>query len=277
MNFVNAIMTTLVRTLMAPLAAWPLTGLVLLGLLSGIGAAVVFRFTSPQRGLRWVADWTRANLLAMKLFKDEFGVTIRALGCLMIAVVLRLLFSLPPMLVLVIPFTLLLSQMAMWYEFRAPRPGEPLVVEAVVLPEHWDPAGDVRLEVPAGVQIETEVISNPARHSYAWRIRASQDVRRQRLTVTLPAGRFEKVLTVQADPARLALVSPKRPGPGLLDRILYSAEPGFDTASPVQEISVRVGPRKTPVFGWNVPWWLTFFVFSIVGALLIKPFVKVQF
>lgn len=277
MNVINAATGFIVQLLLAPLAHWPLVGLAVLGILSGVGAAVVFRYTSPQGGLRWVADKTRANLLAMKLFKDEFAVTLRSLGALLVLIVLRLVLTLPPMIVLAIPFSLLLGQMAMWYEFRAPRPGEPIVVEAVVKPEVWTAASDVRLELPAGLQQQVGVIANSQRHSYAWRIGAAQDVPATTLALQFAGQKFEKRIRVSHAATPLVAVTPLRPTANLLDQLLYPLEPAFEAGSPVQSISIQLSPLNHPILGWKVPWWLTFFVFSLVGALLAKPFVKVQF
>ena len=60
-------------------------------------------------------------------------------------------------------------------------------------------------------------------------------------------------------------------------RLLHPAEAALPAAAPVKRIDIQVAPRTTPVFGWNVPWWATFLILSIVVALLVRPFLGVQF
>jgi hypothetical protein len=45
----------------------------------------------------------------------------------------------------------------------------------------------------------------------------------------------------------------------------------------VRGIDLRYPVRSTPIFGIDVPWWATFIVLCMVTALLVKPFLKVQF
>jgi hypothetical protein len=72
--------------------------------LAGLVAAIVFRFTSRQDLLRRDAELIQAQLLAMKLFRDDLGTMCGSLGRLLRYTVLRLWHSLPPTLVMVVPF-----------------------------------------------------------------------------------------------------------------------------------------------------------------------------
>ena len=76
---------------------------------------------------------------------------------------------------------------------------------------------------------------------------------------------------------RLTQVSLRRPGTDFWDRLLRPGEPGFSADWPVEAVDVLYPRRSTPFFGFDIPWWGTFFIVSIAAALLMKPFVKVQF
>jgi hypothetical protein len=82
---------------------------------------------------------------------------------------------------------------------------------------------------------------------------------------------------VAEDSARLAKVSERRPGAGLFERWLHPAEAAFASDSPVRAIVVEYPQRSTPLFGYDVPWWLTFFIVSMLAAVLARPWLRVQF
>ena len=46
----------------------------------GVGLLIVFKYTSNQKAIGKVRDSIKANLLALKLFKDSISVTLKAQG-----------------------------------------------------------------------------------------------------------------------------------------------------------------------------------------------------
>lgn len=278
MNALHGALNSVTAAVMRPLAALPpWVGLVVASLVFGVIAAVAYRYTSPQAALRRVADQIRANLLSMRLFKDDMWITLKAQGALLRAAGLRLLFSLPPLAVMLVPFVLLAAQLAMYYEFRPLAPGEPARVEMQVLPERWGEVSAAELTAPDGIKVEA-VVRDPAAHTITWRFRAEREVGPQRLVWRLGEGAaVDKAVVVRDDAGRIEFVSPVRAGPSVWERLLYPGEPAFDRDSPVQRISVAYASRSTPIFGLNVHWIITLVVVSILGAFLVKPFMKVQF
>lgn len=277
MDFINGILAGVVGGILRATAGLhPLVPLCLLALVSGVVAGVCFRYTSSQRGLKRASDLIRANLLGMRLFGDDAGAVLRSLGGLMLAVLARLGLSLPPMVVMIVPFAFLLAQMAMWYEFRPLRPGERALLEIRVQPDAFQRFADLKPELPADV-----VLAGPVRDArsgtISWELRPMRATGPTTITWRAGGETFEKRLWVAERDDRIAEASPMRPGVSLWERLLYPAERAFGASSAVQEIRIAYPTRSTPVFGWNVPWWLTFLVVSIVGALALKPFMKVQF
>lgn len=278
MDAVNAILAAVIRAVCEPLAAGPrLLPLVIIALVSGALASIGFRYTSYQTGLKRVADSVRANLLAMRLFRDDLFVSLRAIGGLFAASFLRLLFSLPPLVILMAPFVLLVTHLAMWYEFAPPPVWQRVALEVRVKPEVWDAAKNAVLELPPHV----EIIGSPLRvqrdHTLAWTIKATEPVTAGKLRIKIGEQTVEKEFQAGPSP-RLRAFSPERPGDSLWRQILYPVERALPAESPALDVQIHgIAAARNPIFGWNVPWWLTFFVVSIVGALLVKPFVKVQF
>jgi hypothetical protein len=281
-NAVNAVIHALIAWALAPLAGLPpWFALVVFGAISGVVAAIVFRFTSSQAALKRVGDQTRAALLAMRLFSDDPRNTLRAQFALLAASGRRLLLSLPPMLVMIVPFAILLTHLAMWYEFAPLRPGatplhETALLQATFSEAAWKAGRDLTPGLPDGVALTGRVRDDRTR-TVTWRLNPQLAIAAAKVTFSLPNGSQVEKSIVTGDGRSLALAVPRRPGPAFLDRVLYPAEPAFAADSPVQSIAIQYPRRSTPILGVNVPWWLTFFIASIVGALLAKPFVGVRF
>jgi hypothetical protein len=282
MNALNAVLSKLTSLVLTPFLGLPAqVALIVISIVAGILAAIAFRYTSNQAALKRVADQVRASLLAMRLFKEDLRSVFRAQLSLFKASGLRLWYSLPPLVVLIIPFVLLLAQLAMWYEFRPVAPGEAVLVEVTLASEAWaDPP--LKLIAPDMIAVESSV-RNAHDHAITWRIRPQPEaLKHNPLTLRFALGEqtvAEKSFAVSASGGRneLVVVSPVRPGPSFWDRLLYPGEPAFGKRSPVQAISISYGSRTNTLFGLAIPWWLTFFVVSILAALALKPVIKVQF
>jgi hypothetical protein len=220
-------------------------------------------------------------MLAMRLFKDDLRSIFRAQLGLFKASGLRLWYSLPPMVVLIIPFVLLLAQLAMWYEFRPAAPGEATLVEVRLTPEAW---ADPSLELVApDVIVDEQAVRNSHDHTVTWRLRPrAAAVGRNPLRLQFVLGGqtvAEKQFAVSGTGGmnELVFVSPLRPDTNFWDRLLYPGEPAFGPDSPIQRIAIRYESRTNTLFGLAIPWWLTFFIVSILAALALKPVIKVQF
>ncbi|MFW6124713.1 MAG: hypothetical protein ACOC46_01085 [Pirellulales bacterium] len=276
MNALNAILTRVSHALLTPFAALPLVGLLFWSAVAGVVMTLVFGRTSNQRALAAAADRTRAQLLAIRLFKDDLGVALRAQVELLKATGWRLLHSLPPMLVMAVPFVLVLAQLSLWYEHRPLVPGERTIIAVQLAPQAWTQSRDVELEAPPSVAVETAALRDGTDRTLYWRLRA---LKPGPVTLRWQFGPrvVEKQLALAENPRRLQRVSVRRPGAGILDRLLNPGEPGFGADSPVQAIVVRHPSRRTPVLGLDLPWWATFVLASIVAALVVRPLLRVRF
>jgi len=275
MNNFNRLLTQIGAALLAPFESYPVTGLVVWGAVSGVVATYVFGRTSNQRRLAEVADQTRAQLLAIKLFKDDLRVTFQCQLTLLKETGKRLAYSAAPMIVMMIPFVLVMTQLAVWYEHEPLRPGETTVVEMKLADDAWNTFRDVQIEAPRGVVVETESLRDEFQHTLCWRIRPQQP---GSLTLSWRLGgeALHKEVAVDEKSA-LVRVSTRRPGTGTWDRLLHPAEAGFSAGDPVQGIDVEYAARRSPIFGLDVPWWATFLIVSTLTALAVRPFFGVQF
>ena len=282
MNALNAVLLKLTNLLLAPFMALPAqVALIVLSIIAGVLAALAFRYTSNQDALKRVADQVRASLLAMRLFKDDLRSVFRAQLSLFTASGLRLWYSLPPLVVLIVPFVLLLSQLAMWYEFKPAAPGEAVLVEVTLSPASWiNPTFEM---ITPDVITNEQSVRDANNHTITYRLRPHAIAVSQspvRLYFALDNKNIAEKQLVVSDTGgknELLFVSPLRPDTSFWDRLLYPGEPAFAADSPIKRIEIRYGSRDNTVCGLNIHWLVTFFVVSILAALALKPFIKVQF
>ncbi|MAE62908.1 MAG: hypothetical protein CMJ18_01440 [Phycisphaeraceae bacterium] len=277
MDIVNAAMNRLGHLIISPFAAVPLVGLLLLSALTGVALTWIIGKTSNQRALRRAADRARAQVLAIRLFKDDLKVMLGAPLAVMGSSLARCLHTVPSLLVVAVPMALLFCQMAVWYQRRPLEPGETAVVRLAIAPDAWQVFRDVSIDAPPGVEVETPALRDDAEHALFWRIRAGAPVE-EPLRWTIDDATFEKRIAIAESPGRLAPVAPIRPGTGWFDRLVHPLEAGFESTSPVHRIDVTYPSRVVnEVLGYAVPWWLTFLVVSILVALLSRRWLGVQF
>jgi hypothetical protein len=277
MNWINARITDLSNLVLGPFETWPpLLVLILLSAVFGVAMTVIFRYTSSQAKLRTVARKTKAQLMCLRLFKDDLGVAVRCQGSIIKAIGQRLWYSVPPMLVLIIPFVFILTQLALRYENRPLVPGESVIASVQLTPAGWDERDSVLLRAPRAVTVETPALRDEAEQAIYWRLRLDEPTT-EPLVFRVGYYEAEKSLAGTEDGARLLPVNARRAGTGFWDRLLRPGEPGFTAEWPVSGIDLRYPERSTPVLGINVPWWLTFLILCMVAALIARPFLKVQF
>jgi hypothetical protein len=277
MNALNSILTAITDaffSLWAHQPAW--APLVVASALAGLVAAIVFRFTSRQDLLRRDAELIQAQLLAMKLFRDELGTMFGSLGRLLRYTVLRLWHSLPPVLVMVVPFVLLLAQLARWYEHAPLVPGDQALVVLQLSKDEWSATQTLDLEQSAEFVVETPSLRDPAEHALYWRIGVTQS-REATLRWTLPRQEIEKRIAVASNRQQLLAVDARRPGPGWTDRLLHPGETAFEASDTIRGIEVQYPRRSTPLLGLDLPWWATFLIVSVLAALLGGRVMRVQF
>jgi hypothetical protein len=276
MDSSNQFLTSVGDLLLAPFRNCAGTGLVFWSVITGVLMTYVFGKTSNQRALRNAADGIRAQLFAVKLFKEDLFVTFQCQIALLKFTGMRLLHSIPPMIVMAVPLLLVLTQLAMRYEHRPLVKGERAVVALHVKPDRWKEVRDVALMSGDRFVVETEALRDERNSTILWRVRAAGS-ESDRLQWHLNRDSIVKDLPISATEGFLLTANPIRPGALLWDRLSSPAERGLPTASPVSSIEIQLRARETPILGWNIPWWATFFVVAMIAALIAGKFLGVQY
>jgi uncharacterized membrane protein (DUF106 family) len=273
LDLVNTITVPVGDAVFAALGVFsPGVGLWIISAVAGVIMLLIWRYTSNQSAIADVRRQISAHLLATRLFKDNLAVTFRAQRQILWQALRLMGHSLRPMAVMLVPFVLIMVQIGLRYEFRPFSPGERIRVKATMRSPEATQGVGARLALPEGITADrNDPCRAPALRTVDWRLAASKP------------GDWMLVFGEGADQVRM----PLRVGGGFVrlsrfrggafsDRLLYSAEPSIDPASAFESIEVYYPARSTPVFGLDVHWLITFFVLSIVFALLAKPVLKVH-
>jgi hypothetical protein len=272
LRILNPICTAIadaIYALLSPFPPW--VGLVLISAVAGVVMLVAFRYLSNQTGITRAKDDIKANLLALKLFKDDLRVALRAQGRIMWALLRLQRYVLVPVLWMALPTMLLLAQMAMRYQWRPHFLGEPILLK-VYSADPLALSASASVESSSAISVEVGPIGDD--DDVSWRMRGLQ-MGRSLVPVMLGATAFDKEFVIGNS---LQRVSPVRPSPRWIDQLLYPIEPVVpsDSRTQIERIEILYPPLESRIYGSDY-WVLTFFVVSMVTALLLKPLFKVRF
>jgi len=270
LGILNPICTAIGDAVYAVIGLFPIwLGLTLVSVIAGVLMLLVFRYTSNQEAIGWAKDDIKANLLALKLFKEDLGVTLRAQCRLLWAVGRLQRYMFTPFLIMLLPMLLGLAQMAVRYQWRPLHPGEEAFIKMKLAEDHTNPR---TAELEPGEAVSIEVGSVPGAGEIAWRVRG-RTPGRHALRFRIGDSVVEKELVVGKGFER---VSAERPGHRWTAQLLHPVEGRLPADSPVESIVVEYPSRDSYIHGEG--WWLlTFFVVSLIAALVLSPVFKVRF
>lgn len=247
----------------------PWFGITLISVVLGIVMLVAFGKFSNQERIGRAKDDIKANLLALKLYKDELGVVFSAQVKILWAICRLQRYVLTPVLILTPPMLLLLAQMGVRYQWRPLHVGETAIVKAS-LADETNGSDFSLISDSGGAVIEAGPIAGDG--SVAWRVRAEEPGRHV-LNLEANGERITKELVVGEAGQR---VSALRPGGVWYDQLLHPVEGSLPSSGPIRWIELSYPPLESYVYGSD--WWiLYFFVVSMATALAFKPFFGVRF
>jgi hypothetical protein len=238
---------------------------------TGVFLLLIFKYTSNQSAIGKVRDGIKANILALKLFKDSISVTLRTQGHLFKGAFLLLFHAIRPMLVMILPVSLLLGQLGLWYQSKPLSPGQ----EALVTIKFNDSAGssweNVSIETTTAIDLTSDPVRIFSSKEVNWKIKGRENGY-HRLVFQMNGQKFEKELAVGEGFMRVSI---ERPAWSWTEILLHPLEEPFKPDSIVKSINIDYPERYMLVLG--IPWWLLyFFIASMVFALIFKPLIKVR-
>jgi hypothetical protein len=271
MDLVNRLITGFFSILFWPLAPLPpVWAVAFVSVFAGALMVWIFGRVSRQERIRRVKDRIRGNLFGVRLYQHEIGVVFRLQKQIMADTVRYMGLSVAPMLVILIPKSLVIVQLNLHFDSRPLRPGERAIVRVSVA----DPdllAGRMSLKPDESFVVETPPVRTASAKEAAWRIRA---VRPGHHSLKLEIGDLEIEKTLDIGNGWRA-VSPLRTA-NLVDSFLYPFEPRLDDQAGVKAVEVAYRPLPLEVFGVDVDWLVFFFIISVVAGFALKGAFGVQ-
>ena len=259
------------------LICWPFLGLApmwamtAISLVSGVVMVWIFGKVSDQDTIKQVREQIRGNLIGVRLFQSDIGVVLRLQRRIFGDTFHYMRYALVPMVVLLIPVVLIMTQLNLRFASRPFEPGEQALVKTY-LRDASTLDGDLRLDAPDGVTVETQAVRIPATREVAWRVRIETHGE-HRLRV-LAGGQEIETRLIAGD--QWGAVPQRRTGRGVLDSLLYPGEPPIPTGHPVEAIEIAYPPLELGAFGWSVNWLVAFFVLSLVFGFAFKDMLGVE-
>ncbi|MGB5659586.1 MAG: hypothetical protein WBO54_08905 [Thermoanaerobaculia bacterium] len=272
MTLLNSILQTLVNGLLAPFRQFPIGALVLISIVTAVGMLLVFKKTSNQTALEAVKRRIHACLFEIRLFNDDLRAIFRAQFEILRTNLSYLRLQLVPLVFILPPMILLLTQLQPHYGYRGLHIGESVLVKVAVddsLTGEGAAKPPVHLEVPAGLRLETPGVWIPARGELAWRMVAEQ-AGKYDLIVHLADESFAKSVQVSEE---FVSRSPLRAVPGFVDQLLFPAEKPLPKGASVRAIELAY--PEDPTFFFMPRWMWIFFVLTIVFAFALRKPMKV--
>ncbi len=255
-------------------ALGPWAAMAAVSLLTGLLMLFIFKKTSNQAGILRMKNLIKAHLLEIRLFKNDFGQTLRSQGRILVANGRYLGYAVKPMLVMLVPILLLLLQLDVWYGARSLRPGETAVVK-VRLDASANPlSAHLSIAAPPGLTVETPALRIEEEKEIDWRIRADA-VGIHELKFTADGGTFTKTVAVGL-PLLKAKIVPLRVRSGGWDALNHPGEALLPSDQPVVSVEVAYPPARLSLFGWRMHWLVAYFLLSIVFGFGLKGVFKVE-
>jgi hypothetical protein len=270
--WLNAVANAVGRSLLAPIAAMPgWLSATLIAVVTGVLLLAVFKYTSNQNAIKRTRNDINAHLLALKLFKDSTAVCLRAQGRILLGALRLFVLAIVPMLVMAVPVTLLLEQLALWYQFRPLRVGEETVVTMKLSDAAATRWPEVRLEPSEAVEVVVGPVRVRSKREVCWRVAARND------------GAHDVVFRVDGEPSakrvaigdRFVRLDPRRPSWEWSDILMNPDEEPFRPDSAVQSIELTYPDRPSWTSGTD--WWVVYwFGVSFVAAICFRGLLKVN-
>ena len=271
-TWINFLANVLAKFLFAPIAVLPgWLSITVISAIVGVLLLVIFKYTSNQTAIGRVRSDIKADMLIFKLFKDSLAVTLSAQGRVFKGAFLLLFHAIVPMLVMIIPVSLVLAQMGSWYQFRPLQTGEHALVTLALNDNPDSDWPNVSIQPSSTVVVETGPVRIFSKREINWEIKACENGDHN-IVFLIDGQKVEKSVAIGEGFMRL---SPMRPGRKCSDILLYPLEKPFAPYSPVQSISIDYPNRPSRISGTD--WWIAyFFVASMALAFLFKPLLKVK-
>ncbi len=172
MEHFNLVTTSLFSALLSPFSALPpVWGLLAISVIAGILLALVYGKISNQRALKNVKRYITAGIYESVLFRHDLPTSLRAQAGMLWGGIRYFAIAVPPILILLIPSLVILSQLNLRYGSRALEAGEKATVTLTMKSE--DALFEAEAHGSAGLSL-TPPLRDLDNLTVSWRIDAAQ-------------------------------------------------------------------------------------------------------
>lgn len=271
-DFLNRVLTPAFDLVCWPFRTVPpIWAMTMISLASGVVMVWIFGKVSDQETIRRIREHIRGNLIGVRLFQSDIGVVLRLQRRILGDTFRYMRLAVVPMVVLLVPVVLIMTQLNLRFSARPLLPGEAVIVKAY-LRDVGSLDKNVTLEVGDGVSVETRGVRVPSTREVAWRIRAES------------SGEHVMVIRVGEDAIDTHLVAgdqwgavpQRRTGRGMWDTLLYPGEPPIPSSHPVEAVEIVYPALDLSSFGLAVNWLVAFFVLSLAFGFAFKDMLGVE-
>ena len=287
MSILNAVLSSTFDLLLLPFQQLPpIVGLAVVSLATAVAMLLVYGATSDQRRIAEVKRGMVAALFEIRLFNDDLAALFRAQGEMLRHNAAYLRLSLVPMLWLIVPIGLVVAQLEFRYGYAGPTRGQPVLVKAHLRAAtaghvETEAAGDFStahapaavLDAPKQIHLLTSAVWFPETQEVIWRVTPDAPGEYV-LNATINGGTFAKTFDATD---RVVRRSPVRLSAGVLNQLMYPAEPPLPGSAGVTSISVSYPSRSIRVLRWDLPWLVVYFGLSMLFALMLRKPLGVTF
>jgi hypothetical protein len=238
---------------------------------TGVLLLLVFKYTSNQHAIKQVRAEIKANLLALRLFKDSAVIALYAQAAIVRGALWLAVYALVPLLVMAVPVLLILGQLALWYQARPLSVGEEAVVTAKLNASAGSELPEVRLVPTDAVAVTVGPVRIRSKGEVCWNIQARTGGYHQ-LVFQVGGRSFDKTLAVGDEFMR---ISQERPASSWSEVLLHPAEVPFSAGDPLRSIEIAYPRRASWTSGSD--WWVYYwFGTSMVAALCFRRMLNVN-
>jgi hypothetical protein len=280
----NRAMTGLFDLLLRPFEGMPAwASLLPLAILFTVFALYVFKWTSNQAALDRVKRRIHAGIFEIRLWNDDLRSIARSQAEIIGQVGKQLALTLVPLLWMLIPFAIVIPQLQFRYGYTGLVPGQSTLLEvktrseaqAGEAPDPNRPRPEIRLDAPAGIEVETEALWIPLENEMVWRV-AAREPGSYELRFTDGSG-FATTKTIVASD-RVVRRSPiKVNGRDGWGQIAHPAEAPLPADGPIERIEVAYPEAEVNLLGFETHWLIAFVLLTIVFAFALRGPLGVTF
>jgi len=252
----------------------PIVALIAASLLTGVLMLLILRYTSNQAGIKGIKNKLKAHFLELKLYKDNLGVILRAIGGAYLKILLYLKYFAVPILFSFIPFIFILVQIALRYEFRPLEPGETTILTVQLQDIIPDADTPVNLILPDGLKQDSNPVRIASEKMISWRLKILESGIFNAEIQVGDTSAFKRIVVSE----KLFPLSSKRSKASIMEIVLNPAEPPIPAEKGITFIRVNYPVNRLPVsiFGMTPHWLLVYIVLFFVFGFALKGVLKVE-